>query len=37
MAINESVKKAAAEALAAINQYDREKFTHGTDRIHLLL
>lgn len=35
MAINESIKKAAAEALAAINQYDRERFTHGTNRVRL--
>lgn len=35
MPVNESIKKAAAEALAAINQYGREKFTHGTDRIRL--
>ena len=24
-----------AKALAAIDRYDREKFTHGTDRIRL--
>ena len=35
MPVDENTRKAAAEALAAINQYDRERFSHGVDRIRL--
>jgi hypothetical protein len=35
MPVNVATKKAAAEALAAIEQYDREGFECGVDRVHL--
>jgi hypothetical protein len=35
MPVNVATKKAAAEALAAIEQYDREGFERGIDRVHL--
>jgi hypothetical protein len=35
MPVNAATKKAAAEALAAIEQYDREGFECGVDRVHL--
>jgi hypothetical protein len=35
MPVNAATKKAAAEALAAIEQYDREGFECGIDRVHL--
>jgi hypothetical protein len=35
MPVNVATKKAAAEALAAIEQYDREGFECGINRVHL--
>jgi hypothetical protein len=35
MPVNVATKKAAAEALAEIEQYDREGFECGIDRVHL--
>jgi hypothetical protein len=35
MLVNVAIKKAAAEALAAIEQYDREGFECSVDRVHL--
>jgi hypothetical protein len=35
MPVNITTKKAAAEALAAIEQYDREGLECGIDRVHL--
>jgi hypothetical protein len=35
MPVNAATKNAAAEALAAIEQYDREGFECGVDRVHL--
>lgn len=35
MSLDPKIRKAAIEALATISKYDREKFSHGINRIRL--
>ncbi len=35
MPISEKTRKAAMEAFTAIEKYDRERFSHGPDRVYL--